>query len=125
LSDPQLEDALIDHLSFQRVLGISFDEEIPDFTTIWRFRERLAKSGVLEKLFDHIINMLEEKELILRRGTLIDASIIKEARRPKKKKRNSVNNEANRENNSPNRTVMRIFFNGVSGNIMVAKLILE
>jgi len=101
LSDPQLEDALIDRLSFQRFLGISFEEEIPDFTTIWRFRERLAKSGVLEKLFDHIINMLEEKELILRRGTLIDASIIKAARRPKKKKRNSVDNEANRENNSP------------------------
>jgi len=61
LSDRQLEDALIDRLSFQRFLGISFEKKIPDFTTIWRFRERLAKCGVLEKLFDHIINMLEEK----------------------------------------------------------------
>ena len=61
LSDRQLEDASIDRLYFQRFLGISFEEEIPDFTTIWRFRERLAKCGVLEKLFGHIINMLEEK----------------------------------------------------------------
>ena len=44
LSDPALEDALIDRLSFQRFLGISFDTEIPDFTTIWRFRERLILS---------------------------------------------------------------------------------
>ena len=45
LSYPQLEDVLIDRLSFQRFLGISFEEEIPDFTTIWRFRERLDKWG--------------------------------------------------------------------------------
>ncbi|NOX36852.1 MAG: transposase, partial [Calditrichaeota bacterium] len=50
LSDPQLKDALIDRLSLQRFLGIRFEEEIPDFTTIWRSQERLAKSGVLEKL---------------------------------------------------------------------------
>ena len=95
LSDPQLEDALIDRLSFQRFLGISFEEEIPDFTTIWRFRERLAKSGVLEKLFEQIINMLEEKQLILRRGTLIDASIIKAARRPKKRREDKQDNSNN------------------------------
>ncbi|NOX38640.1 MAG: IS5 family transposase, partial [Calditrichaeota bacterium] len=98
LSDPQLEDALIDRLSFQRFLGISFEEEIPDFTTIWRFRERLAKSGVLDKLFEHILNMLEEKGLILRRGTLIDASIIQSARRPRTKTPDSVDNEGNKGN---------------------------
>ena len=85
LSDPQLEDALIDRLSFQRFVGLSFEEEIPDFTTIWRFRERLIKSGVLDKLFDAIIEMLEERNLILRRGTIVDATIIQSARKPKKK----------------------------------------
>ena len=40
LSDPGLEDALIDRLSFQKFLGISFDTEIPDFTTIWRDEQR-------------------------------------------------------------------------------------
>jgi transposase, IS5 family len=42
LSDPGLEDALTDRLSFQRFVGLGFDEEAPDFTTIWRFRERLV-----------------------------------------------------------------------------------
>jgi len=85
LSDPQLEDALIDRLSFQRFLGISFEEEIPDFTTIWRFRERLNKAKILDKIFDRIIEMLEERNLILRKGTIVDASIIRAARRPTKK----------------------------------------
>ena len=72
-------------MSFQRFVGLSFEEEIPDFTTIWRFRERLIKSGVLDKLFDAIIEMPEERNLILRRGTIVDATIIQSARKPKKK----------------------------------------
>lgn len=85
LSDPSLEDALIDRLSFQRFVGFGFDEEIPNFSTIWRFRERLIKADILDKLFELIIAMLEEKQLILRKGTLIDATIVKAARKPGKK----------------------------------------
>jgi len=36
LSDPALEDALIDRVSFQNFLGIDFERDIPDFTTLWR-----------------------------------------------------------------------------------------
>jgi transposase, IS5 family len=43
LSDEELEDQLIDRLSFQQFVGLSFDEEIPDFTTIWHFKEGLVK----------------------------------------------------------------------------------
>jgi len=90
LSDPQLEDALIDRLSFQRFLGISFEEEIPDFTTIWRFRERLIKANILDKIFNHIVEMLEERNVILRRGTIIDASIIQTSRKFPKKEDDKV-----------------------------------
>jgi IS5 family transposase len=93
LSDPQLEDALIDRLSFQRFLGISFEEEIPDFTTIWRFRERLIKAKVLDKIFNYIVEMLEERELILKRGTIIDATIVQSARKPKKNKQKEEKTE--------------------------------
>lgn len=86
LSDPALEDALIDRLSFQRFLGISFDTEIPDFSTIWRFRERLVKANLLDKLFEMVLQELEDRDLILRRGTLIDATLIQAARKPKKKR---------------------------------------
>ena len=61
LSEPALEDALIDRLSFQRFLGISFDEEIPDFTTIWKFKARLIKHKLYEKFFKIIIEQLESK----------------------------------------------------------------
>jgi len=60
LSDPALEDALIDRLSFQKFLGISFDTEIPDFTTIWRFRERLVKANIYDKLFELIVADLHD-----------------------------------------------------------------
>jgi IS5 family transposase len=86
LSDPALEDALIDRLSFQRFLGISFDEEIPDFSTIWYFRERLVKANLLDTLFETILHELESRNLIVRKGTLIDATLIQAARKPKKRK---------------------------------------
>ena len=85
LSDPGLEDALIDRLSFQRFVGLRFDDEIPDFSTIWRFRERLVRADILDKLFDRIVGMLEERHLILHRGTLIDATIVSASRRKKNK----------------------------------------
>jgi len=84
LSDPALEDALIDRLSFQRFLGISFDTEIPDFTTIWRFRERLVKAGLLEKIFNNVLNQLDKRNVILRKGTLVDATLVQAARKKHK-----------------------------------------
>jgi IS5 family transposase len=94
LSDPALEDALIDRLSFQRFLGISFDRDIPDFSTIWRFRERLVKTGILDRMFDMLLADLEEKKLVLRRGTLVDATIVQAARKQRKEE------EAGDENTS-------------------------
>lgn len=85
LGDPALEDALIDRLSFQRFLGISFDTEIPDFSTIWRFRERLLKNQLFDRIFEEVLRQLEKKKLILRRGTIVDATIVQSARRLKKK----------------------------------------
>lgn len=84
LSDPALEDALIDRLSFQRFLGISFETEIPDFSTIWRFRDRMIKAGLHDTIFKTVGNELDKRELILRRGTLVDATIIQAARKYKK-----------------------------------------
>lgn len=85
LSEPGLEDALIDRLSFQRFLGISFDEEIPDFTTIWKFKARLINHKLYDKLFEVILDQLEQKNVILRKGTLIDATIVQSSRKPVKK----------------------------------------
>lgn len=82
LSDPQLEDQLIDRLSFRRFAGLPLDQKVPDFTTFWRFREALTEQGLVEELFAQITAQLETKGLILKRGTVVDASIIESAGRP-------------------------------------------
>ena len=96
LSDPALEDALIDRFSFQKFLGISFDTEIPDFSTIWRFRERLIIANIFDELFKVILSDLEERGLLLRRGTLIDATIVQGARKPHTKDNNEKGEQSPR-----------------------------
>src|SRR5699024_3404258 len=82
LSDPQLEDHLIDRLSFRRFTGLPLDQRVPDFTTFWRFREGLATDELIKELFNQITGQLEAKGLILKRGTVVDATIIESLGRP-------------------------------------------
>jgi IS5 family transposase len=82
LSDPQLEDHLIDRLSFRRFAGLPLDQTVPDFTTFWRFREALAGEGLVEELFEEITAQLEAKGLLLKQGTVVDATIINSVNRP-------------------------------------------
>lgn len=82
LSDPGLEEAVDDRLSFRRFAGLPLDEGVPDHSTIWRFRQRLAKDGLSEQLFGEVTRQLDARGLIVRKGTLIDASIVKAAVKP-------------------------------------------
>ena len=70
-SDPELEDQLHDRLSFQRFVGITPSESIPDFTTLWRFRERLIHLNLNNKLFEIILQTLENKGLLVKKGTAV------------------------------------------------------
>ena len=82
LSDPELEDQVNDRLSFQSFVGVSFTTTIPDFTTIWRFRERLIENKLNDKLFELILGCLESHNLLVKKGTIIDATIINSVNRP-------------------------------------------
>jgi len=82
LSDPGLEEALLDRLSFRRFLGLSLSEPVPDHSTLWRFREQLAKSGLAERAFSLITAQIEKSGFVLKRGTLIDASLVRSAVNP-------------------------------------------
>ncbi len=85
LSDPAMEAALFDRVSFLRFAGLSLEDETPDHSTIWRFRERLTKDGLMERLFGELTRQLEARGLIIKQGTLIDASMVASAaRRPRK-----------------------------------------
>ena len=74
LGDSQVEYQIIDRLSFKKFLGLESGDKVPDEKTVWLFRERLTKSGVVEMLFSQFIQFLEEKQLIFNEGRLIDAS---------------------------------------------------
>lgn len=80
LSDPGLEEALLDRLSFRRFCGFALDGGTPDETTICRFR---ADAGaVLEAAFEEVNRQLDGAGLILRKGTLMDATLVASASRP-------------------------------------------
>ena len=87
LSDPELEDQVNDRLSFQKFVGIGFTTTIPDYTTIWRFRERLIEEKLNDKLFEKILGYIDERGLLLKQGTIIDATIIESSNRPLSKKK--------------------------------------
>ena len=76
LSDPALEEALGDRLSFRRFCGVPLDRKMPDHSTLWRFRERLARSGLAAAAFACVTAQIEKAGLILKKGTLIDASLV-------------------------------------------------
>jgi IS5 family transposase len=77
LSDPQAEDAIYDSESMRRFAGVELgDDVVPDETTILRFRHLLEKHGLTKGIFEEIAGLLEEKRLLLRSGTIVDATII-------------------------------------------------
>jgi transposase, IS5 family len=82
LSDQGLEEALNDRLSFRRFAGLGLEGDTPDHTTLCRFRNDLAAAGLSEKLFEEMNRQLERLGLVLKRGTLIDATLVQAATRP-------------------------------------------
>jgi transposase, IS5 family len=79
LSDVELEDALADRLSFHKFIGLSLEEAVPDSTTLCRFRNLLITQTRLEKLFGELDRQLEQAGVILKRGTMLDATLIETA----------------------------------------------
>ena len=78
-----------DRLSFRRFCGIPLDRPVPDHSSIWRFRQHLGVKGadgvsLGERLLAAINAQLDERGLILRQGTLIDATIVEAAVNPPK-----------------------------------------
>ena len=77
LSDPAAEEALYDSESMRRFARLELGmDRVPDETTILRFRHLLAQHGLAETLFREITGQLEAKGLLLRSGTIVDATII-------------------------------------------------
>ncbi len=77
LSDPAAEDSLYDSESMRRFAGIELAEDtVPDETTILRFRHLLEQHRLTERIFAEVRGLLEQKRLLLKSGTIVDATII-------------------------------------------------
>lgn len=77
LSDPGIEEAIYDRGSFQRFLGLDLlGDDVPDETTILNFRHLLEEHGLSQKLFERIGGYLENKGLMMKQGTIVDATLI-------------------------------------------------
>ena len=77
LSDEGLEDAFYDSQALRSFAGIELNRDpIPDATTVLHFRHWLERHDLAKGLFDEVGAMLEERGLLMREGTIVDATII-------------------------------------------------
>lgn len=76
LSDPGMEEALADRLSFRRFVGLGLEDAVPDHSTISRFRTLLTDRGLAERVFAEVSRQIEAKGVVIKSGTIIDATAI-------------------------------------------------
>ncbi len=77
LSDEGIEDAIYDSFAIRRFVGVDLGRDpVPDATTLLKFRRLLEANGLTERIFQTIRQHLASKGLIMREGTIVDASLI-------------------------------------------------
>lgn len=85
LSDYEVEDRINDSISFSYFCGLHIDQVAPDHSTLSRFRSLMTQSGAYDSLFKSLNNQLEQQGIIIKRGAIVDASVIDTPLRPKGK----------------------------------------
>ena len=76
LSDPAMEEALHDIALFREFAGLGWDSRLPDESTILRFRHLLEKHKLAEQILATVNDLLQGKGLMLKAGTVVDATLI-------------------------------------------------
>ena len=84
LSDPAMEVALYDRISFIKFIHYSIEQKMPDETTICRFRNGLTRLDIYQELLDMVNFQFEKKGLFVREGAIVDATVVESASRPRK-----------------------------------------
>jgi len=88
LADEALEDAIYDSQALRTFAGIDLSvEDVPDATTLLKFRHLLEEHGLSAAILAQVNADLEDKKLIMREGTIVDATIIGAPSSTKNKKR--------------------------------------
>lgn len=94
LSERELEAALDDRFSFRRFVGLGLEEGVPDHSVLNRFRNELVGLGLFAKLFVELDRQLEAAGVILKRGTMLDATVLETVSRPRDGDRPSLDPDA-------------------------------
>ncbi len=78
LSDEGVEDAVYDSYAFRKFMKVDFlgEEQVPDATTLCKFRGLLNDNGVTKLLFDAIRNFLDRHGRLMHGGSIVDATIV-------------------------------------------------
>jgi len=88
LADEALEDAIYDSQALRTFAGIDLSvEDVPDATTLLKFRHLLEEHGLTAAILAQVNADLEDKKLIMREGTIVDATIIGAPSSTKNKRR--------------------------------------
>jgi len=74
ISDQEVEFQITDRLSFQKFLG--YPKNIPDYSTIWRFREELTEDDLIDKIWSELHRQINSLNLVVKEGKIQDASFI-------------------------------------------------
>ena len=90
LSDGEVEDQVNDRISFSRFVGLSMDDNVPDSTTVCRFRNILVEAKLYDTLLNEINRQLEDRGVLVKRGAIVDASVTDTNRRPRGQKEYDV-----------------------------------
>lgn len=76
LSFEQTEYQINDRLSFMRFLGLSISDKVPDANTIWNFYNDLSEAKLADQMFDAFKQKLLDERMILREGSIVDATFV-------------------------------------------------
>lgn len=77
LSDEGIEDTIYDSYAMKHFMGIDFtNEQVPDATTLCRFRKRLTENRIQQQIFESIRHFMDVHGKIMHGGTIVDATII-------------------------------------------------
>lgn len=105
IADDSVEYQINDRLSFQRFLCLELGDKVPDAKTIWRYQEDLTKSKRGKELFQLYVNALAAAKIVVREGSIVDATIIQrpQQRFNKEKKRYEKKGETMPEETNPHK----------------------
>ncbi|MDR1563801.1 MAG: IS5 family transposase, partial [Oscillospiraceae bacterium] len=78
LSDEGVEDAIYDSYAFRKFMKVDFvgEEQVPDATTLCKFRKLLDENGITKMFFDSVTQFLDKHGKLMHGGTIVDATIV-------------------------------------------------